>query len=116
MYTECTTQKLLFKNLGDRRVEAEFTADRISTDAGGLLIREVAAEAGAAGEPVRRFTDFQYETLESWTRQLARQGAENSPNRRDEHPTTTFQPLLAHHRTRNGRAIASKAVLVIEPG
>lgn len=58
MYTECTTQKLLFKDLGDRRVEAEFTADRISTDAGGLLIREVADEMNLFEQVAACFSDY----------------------------------------------------------
>ena len=39
MQTQCTTQKLSFKGLGDRRVEAQFSAERITTDTGGLLAR-----------------------------------------------------------------------------
>ena len=42
MHTQCTTQKCSFKGLGDRRVEAQFTAERITTDTGGLLV-EVSA-------------------------------------------------------------------------
>jgi hypothetical protein len=48
----------LFKDLGDRRVEAEFTADRISTDAGGLLIREVADEMNLFEQVAACFSDY----------------------------------------------------------
>lgn len=58
MPTQCTTQKLPFKDLGDRSVEAEFTADRITSDAGGLFIREVAEEMELFGQVASCFTDY----------------------------------------------------------
>jgi hypothetical protein len=58
MQTQCKAQKCSFKDLGDRRVEAQFTADRITTDAGGLLIREVAEKMNLFGKPADCFTDY----------------------------------------------------------
>jgi hypothetical protein len=43
MRTDCTSDQLRFQGLGRRRVEAEFDAGLVTTDAGGLLLREVAA-------------------------------------------------------------------------
>jgi len=58
MQTQCTTQKLSFKGLGDRRVEAQFTAERITTDTGGLLVREVAEKMNLFEKAAGCFTDY----------------------------------------------------------
>lgn len=58
MHTECTTQKCSFKGLGDRRVEAQFTAERITTDTGGLLVREVAEKMNLFEKAAGCFTDY----------------------------------------------------------
>ena len=57
MQTQCTTQKLSFKGLGDRRVEAQFSAERITTDTGGLLVREVAEKMSLFEKAADCFTD-----------------------------------------------------------
>lgn len=41
METECNTQKLLFEGHGRREVSASFDGGKISSDGGGLLLREV---------------------------------------------------------------------------
>ncbi len=41
MNTECTAQQMEFHGLGRRRVVCEFNGGRISSDSGGLLLREV---------------------------------------------------------------------------
>ena len=58
MHTQCTTQKCSFKGLGDRRVEAQFTAGRITTDTGGLLVREVAEKMSLFEKASSCFTDY----------------------------------------------------------
>ena len=58
MQTQCTTQKLSFKGLGDRRVEAQFSAERITTDFGGLLLREVAEKMDLFEKVAGCFTDY----------------------------------------------------------
>jgi Txe/YoeB family toxin of Txe-Axe toxin-antitoxin module len=58
MQTQCTTQKLSFKGLGDRRVEAQCTAERITTDTGGLLVREVAEKMDFFEKAAGCFTDY----------------------------------------------------------
>lgn len=42
MHTECHEKKLEFKGLGGRRVEADFGGGQLSSDGGGLLLREAA--------------------------------------------------------------------------
>ena len=71
MSTECIASKLEFQGLDGRRVEAEFNGGQISSDAGGLLLREVesrygfisglAACFGDRRDP--RFTEFSVEEL-----------------------------------------------------
>ena len=52
MRTDCTEEQLTFQGLGRRTVVAEFSAGRLSSDAGGLLLlREVAERTGL----LRRF-------------------------------------------------------------
>ncbi len=46
MDTECSVSKLQFQGLGRRRVEAEFNGGQITSDAGGLLLREVESRYG----------------------------------------------------------------------
>jgi hypothetical protein len=58
MQTQCKAQKCSFKDLGDRRVEAQFTADRITTDTGGLLIREVAEKMSLFEKTAGCFSDY----------------------------------------------------------
>jgi Txe/YoeB family toxin of Txe-Axe toxin-antitoxin module len=58
MQTQCTAQKLSFKGLEDRRVEAQFTAERITTDTGGLLVREVAEKMDLFEKAAGCFTDY----------------------------------------------------------
>ena len=41
MGTECTTEQMEFQQLGQRRVIGRFDGGKISSDAGGLLLREV---------------------------------------------------------------------------
>ena len=42
MPTECIPEQLSFQGIGLRRVVADFTAGEVTSDAGGLLVREVA--------------------------------------------------------------------------
>ena len=41
MATECTTRQLQFEGLGRRQIVADFSGGEITSDAGGLLLREV---------------------------------------------------------------------------
>lgn len=44
--TDCTEKPLPFSTLGSKAVVADFSGGRLSTDAGGLLLREVAEQIG----------------------------------------------------------------------
>ena len=58
MRTDCREEQLAFQGLGRRVVVADFSAGRLSTDAGGLLLlREVAARSGLLQRFAACFTD-----------------------------------------------------------
>jgi len=57
MKTECNATQLTFQGLGRRRVEAEFGAGLVTTDAGALLIREVATSTRMIKRIAACFTD-----------------------------------------------------------
>ncbi len=51
MLTECNAREFNFQGLGSRAVTARFDGGAITSDAGGLLLREVEAKTGI----IRRF-------------------------------------------------------------
>jgi len=53
MQTQCNRKKYEFQGLNRRRVEANFNGGCITSDAGGLLLREVEARSGI----IRQFSD-----------------------------------------------------------
>ena len=55
--TECSRQRLLFEAHGTREVTAAFDGGRITSDGGGLLLREVEQRFGIVGSFVDCFTD-----------------------------------------------------------
>lgn len=57
MRTGCTPRRAVFQRLGRRRVEARFDGDPLTSDAGLLLVREVAHRLGVFDELVSCFTD-----------------------------------------------------------
>ena len=58
MDTECIPQQLEFQGLGTRKVVADFSGGRITSDAGGLLLREVAEGARILQEFSECFEDY----------------------------------------------------------
>ena len=46
MQTECNVSRLEFQPLGRREIRAEFDGGRITSDGGGLLLREVELRTG----------------------------------------------------------------------
>ena len=46
MPTECIPEQLEFQGIGLRKVVADFSGGRITSDAGGLLLREIATGTG----------------------------------------------------------------------
>ena len=61
--TECTRQRLLFQPHARREVVAEFDGGAITSDAGGLLLREVEQRFGIVRQFAACFTDHRDEDL-----------------------------------------------------
>jgi hypothetical protein len=57
MSTECNVREFAFQALGSRAVTARFDGGAITSDAGGLLLREVEAKTGILQRFARCFTD-----------------------------------------------------------
>ena len=58
MTTHCSTTTLAFHDLGSRQVLAAFDGGTVTSDAGGLLLREVEVRFGFVAQFARCFTDF----------------------------------------------------------
>jgi hypothetical protein len=56
--TDCNGQPLLFQDLGNRKVVADFSGGTLSSDAGVLLLREVDASLGLSQSLAQCFSDF----------------------------------------------------------
>ncbi|NQV27378.1 MAG: transposase [Rhodopirellula sp.] len=76
MKTECSIQRLLFQAHGSREVVAAFDGGAITSDAGGLLLREVDERFGILKSFVGAFTDYrdpelvEFSTLELLTQRV----------------------------------------------
>ena len=58
MKTQCTGEQLEFHPLGRRSVSGRFDGGRISSDAGGVLLREVDKRTGVTARVARCFVDY----------------------------------------------------------
>ena len=58
MKTECTPKKFEFQGLGRRKVEGNFNGGAITSDAGGLLLREVETRLGILRQFAECFKDY----------------------------------------------------------
>jgi hypothetical protein len=97
--TQCSQDALLFQELAGRQVVANFDGGKITSDAGGLLLREVEARFGFVQQFARCFTDFRDPDLVEHTLpELLKQrvfglclGYEDL----NDHDRLRFDPLLA---------------------
>lgn len=58
MPTECIPEQLSFQGIGSRQVVADFTAGAVTSDAGGLLLREVAEGSRIVQRFAECFVDY----------------------------------------------------------
>jgi len=58
MTAHATTNKLELEHLGSRRVELDFSAGRVSSDGGGILLREVDKRVRLTERLAKCFTDY----------------------------------------------------------
>ena len=63
MHTECSQLAFEFQSLGGRQVVADFAGGTITSDAGGLLLREVEARTGLLAKLAGCFDDYRDEDL-----------------------------------------------------
>lgn len=84
MPTECIPEQVQFQGHGFRKAVADFSGSRITSDRGGLLLREIAIgtkllerfadcfidnrNQGMTQESARYYRDFRFRTLKSWSR------------------------------------------------
>jgi len=99
MQTECTQQTFEFQGLGRRAVVARFDGGPITSDAGGLLLREVEEQTDIIGQLARCFTDYrEQEAIEHPVEQLLRQrifGLALGYEDLNDHDNLRHDPLLA---------------------
>ncbi len=67
MKTECTQTQFTFQSLAGRDIVAQFNGGTITSDAGGLLLREVEAKTGILARFARCFEDFRDPELIDFT-------------------------------------------------
>src|SRR5215467_5339840 len=128
MPTPCTRTTLTFQPLGNRDVCARFDGVTVTSDAGGLLLREVEAKFHFIDQFARCFTDYRDpDKVEHTLPQLLKQrifglclGYEDL----NDHDTLRHDPLLAilvgkadptgqdrRDRADRGKALAGKSTL-----
>lgn len=61
--TECFSEPLLFQDLGERKVVADFSGGRLSSDGGALLLRQVDSGLGLSRALARCFVDRRRQDL-----------------------------------------------------
>ena len=128
MQTQCIQQTFKFEALSRREVVARFDGGPITSDAGGLFLREVEQHTGIVGQLSRCFTDYRDEDLiEHSVEQLLRQriyGLALGYEDLNDHDQLRHDPLLAtlvgkqdptgQDRSRKrdrGKALAGKSTL-----
>ena len=99
MPTQCTQGTFEFEALGRREVVAKFDGGPITSDAGGLLLREVEAKTGIIRQLAACFTDFRdEERIEHSVEELLRQrifGLALGYEDLNDHDQLRQDPLLA---------------------
>jgi len=97
--TECSTQRLLFHQHEKREVTAAFDGGRITSDGGGLLLREVEQRFGIVRSFVGCFTDYREpDAIEFRLRELLGQrvmGLALGYEDLNDHDELRHDPLLA---------------------
>jgi Transposase DDE domain group 1 len=126
--TQCSQAGLEFQELAGRNVVANFDGGKVTSDAGGVLLREVEARFGFLRQFARCFSDFRdSDRIEHTLEELLKQriyalclGYEDL----NDHDRLRFDPLLAvlvdkkdpegltrHRAEDRGKALAGKSTL-----
>lgn len=127
MLTQCTPTLFDFQTLGHREVVARFDGGKVTSDAGGLLLREVEAKFGFITQFARCFTDYRDpNAVEHTLPELLKQrifGLCLGYDDLNDHDQLRHDPLLAvlvgkkdpfgtdRHGRNQGKALAGKSTL-----
>jgi len=99
MKTECNTAKIEFQKHNTREVVGRFDGGAISSDAGGLLLREIERAAGVIAQASKCFTDYRNpEMIEHTVKELVAQrvfALAHGHEDLNDHDTLRHDPLLA---------------------
>ena len=125
--TQCTPTLFDFQPLGQREVVARFDGGKVTSDAGGLLLREVDAQFGFIAQFARCFTDYRDpECVEHTLEELLKQrifGLCLGYDDLNDHEQLRYDPLLAvlvgkkdplgleRHGRNKGKPLAGKSTL-----
>ena len=63
MQTQCIPEQMEFQGLGKRKVVADFSGGEVTSDTGGLLLREVEKGAGILSRFAECFVDYRAQDL-----------------------------------------------------
>ncbi len=115
--TECTVEQLSFQAVGRRQVVARFDGGQLSSDGGGLLLREVERRTGLMAQFSACFRDYRSPTmvehsLESLIRQRV-MGLALGYEDLNDHDQLRHDPLIATlvEKADPTRALAGKSTL-----
>ncbi|MGB1258375.1 MAG: IS1380 family transposase [Thiolinea sp.] len=128
MQTQCTSNTFSFHKLGRRQIEAAFDGGQLSTDSGGLLLRETERHLNLFNRLSACFTDYrQADAVEHPVSKLLKQriyGLALGYEDLNDHDELRHDPLLAvlcdhsdpegkqrRHEHDRGKALAGKSTL-----
>jgi hypothetical protein len=110
MFTECNAREFAFQALGSRTVTARFNGGAITSDAGGLLLREVEARTGILRRFAACFTDHRDpERVEHSVGELLAQrvfGLALGYEDLNDHDALRHDPLGADEKSRYKKVVA----------
>ena len=99
MDTQCTGEQLEFHALGRRSVTGRFDGGRISTDGGGVLVREADLRIGMSARLSKCFTDFR-------NRASVEHSVEELVGQRIYGLALGYEDLNDHHRLRDDALVS----------
>lgn len=100
MHTNCIPEHLEFQGLGTRKIVVDFSGGPISSDAGGLLLREVEKGAGV----LRSFANY---FVDGRTKELVERGVVELVSQRLYGMALGYEDINAHDEIRRDPLLAT---------